>query len=130
MSYTKEQLVEQLQSTLDILTAPAPEAVTPDDTMLRKVFLLGMQLGVSRAYDRLHAKQPAYLEIQVDTYADGLNITGEMEIDSEQVWSKFNDAFPPFHDIQDMFGLSGFETDEALKAHITLALADKNNDND
>lgn len=117
MSYTKEQLVEQLQATLDILNTPTTNPTT-DAEALRKVFLLGMQHGVARAYDKVQSDMPSYMNIYIDCYEGNLNITGDLEVDSDKIMDKVVDYYPSWDDLESMHTLSGFENGDDLDKHI------------
>lgn len=127
MSYTKEQLVEQLQATLDILNTPTTTPTT-DAEALRKVFLLGMQHGVSQAYDKLQSDMPNYISIYVDMYADSLNISGEIEVDSDKIMDKVVDRYPSWDDLESMHTLSGFDNGDEMDKHIDSLMNTKGND--
>lgn len=127
MSYTKEQLVEQLQSTLDILNTPTTTPTT-DTEALRKVFLLGMQHGVAKAYDKLHDNMPSYTSIYIDLYEGNLNISGEVEVDSDKITEKFADNYPSWDDLESMHTLSGFDNGDEMDKHIDSLMNIKGNE--
>jgi|11BtaG_2_1085332.scaffolds.fasta_scaffold00142_2 hypothetical protein len=127
MSYTKEQLVEQLQATLDILNTPTTTPTT-DAEALRKVFLLGMQHGVSRAYDKVQSDMPSYTSIYIDLYEGNLQICGDIELDSDKIMDKVVDHYPSWDNLEYMHTLSGFENDDEMDKHIDSLMNTKGND--
>lgn len=127
MSYTKEQLVEQLQATLDILNTPTTTPTT-DAEALRKVFLLGMQHGVAKAYDKIHEDVPSYMNVYIDVYEGNLNITGDMEVDSDKIMDKVVDYYPSWDDLESMQTLSGFENGDEMDKHIDSLMNTKGNE--
>lgn len=127
MSYTKEQLVEQLQATLDILNTPTTTPTT-DAEALRKVFLLGMQHGVARAYDKVQSDMPSYADIYVDICDGNLNITGDIEVDTDKIMDKVGDYYPSWDDLDSMHTLSGFENGDEMDEHINSLMNTKGND--
>ncbi len=127
MSYTKEQLVEQLQATLDILNTPTTTPTTDAEAM-RKVFLLGMQHGVAKAYDKLHEDMPSYTSIYLDLYEGNLNISGDVEVDSDKIMDKVVDNYPSWDDLESMQTLSGFDNGDEMDKHIDSLMNTKDND--
>ena len=117
-------MVEQLQATLDILNTPTTTPTT-DAEALRKVFLLGMQHGVSRAYDKVQSDVPSYMNIYIDCYEGTLNITGDLEVDSDKIMDKVVDYFPSWNDLQSMQTLSGFENGDEMDKHIESLMEEK-----
>lgn len=127
MSYTKEQLVEQLQATLDILNTPTTTPTT-DAEALRKVFLLGMQHGVAKAHDKMHEDVPGYMNIDIDMYEGSLRICGDVEVDSDKIMDKVVDHYPSWDTLESMHTLSGFENGDEMDKHIDSLMNTKGND--
>ena len=78
MSYTKEQLVEQLKATLDIITtASEPSGWNSQD--LHTAFIMGVKQGLESQWHEMTSNLPRTKYI--DIYAGDLELKGDVELD-------------------------------------------------
>ena len=78
MSYTKEQLVEQLKATLDIITT-ASESEGWNSRDLHTAFLMGVKQGLESQWHEMTNNLPKTKYI--DMYLDNLELKGYVELE-------------------------------------------------
>ena len=84
MSYTKEQLVEQLKATLDIITT-ASESQGWTSVDMHTAFIMGVKQGLESQWHEMTNNLPRTKYI--DMYLDNLELKGEinLEIDPHDI---------------------------------------------
>lgn len=81
MSYTKEQLVEQLKATLDIITtASEPSGWNSQD--LHTAFIMGVRQGLESQWHEMTTNLPKTKYI--DMYIDNLELKGDIDLDIDK----------------------------------------------
>jgi predicted DNA-binding protein YlxM (UPF0122 family) len=112
----REALLTSLES---LVTALKEQGNTNHDgEYIRKVFALGYLHGVHQQTDHL---QNEYVEIEqdVDLYADGLNISGSIDVDQEAVYNwlrRVNLSFTDYNQALRHVTSLGFDIDDAVAA--------------